>query len=88
MNKPMTERGMSPRELDWRINGVPVYIYKRPNGGVIYPSMFDFDRFGVEALATVRVPIAEVQDMTDPEELYKHPKVVAKLKELTGVNAV
>lgn len=72
---------ISPRLLDWAINGVPVYIRRRPFDGVIYATTHDFSRFIDEpVLATVRVPItAETPADFNPEE---HESVLKKLAEL------
>lgn len=70
---------MTPRLLDWAINGVPVYIYRRASGGV-YATKHDFSRFGVNAIATVRVKITEKTPAgydveTDPAVLKKLAKL-------------
>lgn len=50
---------ISPRMLDWIINGVPVYIRRRPSDGVAYATTEDFSRFlpNEPALETVRLMI-------------------------------
>jgi len=49
-------RKISARELDWVLNGVPVYIRRRPLDGKLYATRFDFSQFVKEPpLATVRV---------------------------------
>lgn len=51
---------VSPRLLDWVLNGVPVYIRRRPADGVPYATTYDFSKFLTEApLETVRVQIAK-----------------------------
>jgi hypothetical protein len=58
---------ISPALLDAAINGVKVYINRRPDGSV-YGTVHDFERFGVKPLKIVRVPL----DFPDPEN---HPDV-------------
>lgn len=72
---------MTPRQLDWILNGVPVYIRKRPIDGVYYATMQDFSRFLKEAPdAEVRVKITvETPKDFDP---CGAPEVLAKLHEL------
>jgi hypothetical protein len=44
--------------LDWALNGVPVYIRKRPIDGAVYATTFDFSKFIREAaLETMRVHV-------------------------------
>lgn len=73
---------MTPRQLDWILNGVPVYIRRRPSDGEVYATMYDFSRFIKEApLAEVRVKITvETPKDYDP---CTAPKVLAKIAELS-----
>ena len=72
---------MNPRTLDYLINGVPVYIRRRPTDGVAYATTYDFSRFIKEPpLATVRVRIEDATTVTF-EELKQCPQVRAKLAE-------
>lgn len=50
---------LSPRLLDWALNGVPVYIRRRPADGVAYATTYDYSRFlpNEPPLDTVRVMI-------------------------------
>ncbi len=85
--KPEVYRGhrrkakMTPRLMDWILNGVPVYIRRRPVDGALYATAYDFSRFlKEEPEATVRVKItAETARDFDPETA---PEVLAKLAEL------
>jgi hypothetical protein len=67
--------------LDWVLNGVPVYIRKRPSDGKLYATTYDFGRFLKEpALATVRVRLAkDTPKDFKPEE---HRSVLKKMREL------
>ena len=47
---------MTPKQLDYIINGAKVFIYRRSDGST-YPSLDDFSRFGVEAEDVIRVPL-------------------------------
>lgn len=47
---------MTPKQLDYIINGAKVFIYRHPDGST-YPSLDDFSRFGVEAEKIVRVTL-------------------------------
>lgn len=73
--------GVSPRLLDWALNGVPVYIRRRPADNKLYATTYDFSQFIKEPpLATVRVPVgADTPRDFKPEE---HPKVLKALAEL------
>ena len=58
---------MTPKQLDYIINGAKVFIYRRADGS-IYPSLDDFSRFGVKAEKEVRVkltPESTVQSVLD-----------------------
>lgn len=72
---------MTPRLLDWILNGVPVYIRKRPADGALYATKYDFSRFiREEPVATVHVKITvETPKDFDP---CGAPAVLAKLREL------
>lgn len=70
---------ISPRMLDWLINGVPVYIYKHPDGSY-YAATEDFNRyFAVKSVETVRLPIEPNTPVTWKPELDE--RVLAKLRE-------
>lgn len=73
---------MTPRLMDWILNGVPVYIRKRPSDGVLYATTHDYSRFiREEPEATVRVKITvETPKDFDPCEA---PEVLAKMRELS-----
>lgn len=71
---------MTPRELDWIISGMPVYINKRPHDGGIYATIHDYSRFNIKPLATVRVPL---KDLTKADDALTHPTVTAKIKEFS-----
>lgn len=75
-------RKISARELDWVLNGVPVYIRRRPLDGKLYATMFDFSQFVKEPpLATVRVRLAkDTPKDFKPEE---HESVLKKIRELS-----
>lgn len=47
---------MTPKQLDYIINGAKVFIYGRPDG-TVHASVHDFERFGTKALETVRVKL-------------------------------
>lgn len=71
----------TPRMLDWALNGVPVYIRKRPIDGQFYATMTDFSRFikeAPEAEVRVRITVDTPKDF-DP---CGAPEVLAKLYEL------
>lgn len=54
------KEGISPRQLDILCNGYPVRFYKRPADGVIYASLYDYSRFRVDPLHTIRVPLDKI----------------------------
>jgi hypothetical protein len=70
---------MSPRALDWCVNGVPVYIRRRPVDGSVYATTCDFSKFlREEPLETLRIPVGDVYDIRDwKAEL--DPRVIAAL---------
>jgi hypothetical protein len=71
---------ISPRLLDYVLNGVPVYIRRRPADGVAYATTYDFSRFIKEApLATMRLRVEK--DTLATWEPETDPRVIAKLKE-------
>lgn len=73
--------GVTPRMLDWAINGVPVNIYHRgasPDRPHYYATIHDFTRFKVTPVAVVRVP---VQGLVNEDSAISHPTVLAKLDE-------
>lgn len=76
---------MTPRELDWLANGVPVRIYLSPATGKHYASIHDH---GVTAtLDMIRVPIIGEGAAGPPyteASLLGHPSVVKRLAELNA----
>lgn len=53
---------ITPRQLDWLCNGVPVYIRRRPADGAVYATTTDFTRFITEPpLETLRIPLESVE---------------------------
>lgn len=71
---------VSPRMLDWAINGVPVYIRRRPIDGVAYATTYDFSRFiKEEPLETMRVRVPK--DALRDWDAEKDPRVIKKLAE-------
>lgn len=69
---------VTPRMLDWALNGVPVYIRRRPIDGVAYATIVDFSRFIREApLHTMRVR----KDTPAGWDPTTHPSVVKKVAE-------
>lgn len=76
----MADRQITPAILDAVINGVPVFIYKRPGDGVHYASLDDYARHFGSSFAPVEV--FRVPARPDLEvDFLKWPEVVAKLKE-------
>jgi hypothetical protein len=57
---------MTPKQLDYIINGAKVFIYKR-HDGTVYASVQDFERFGVKPLETVRVKLSETSSVQSVE---------------------
>ncbi len=71
---------MSPRALDWLVNGVPVYIRRRPIDGVAYATVQDLSKFIDEP------PLEVVRLMSDKDTLATwepadDPRILAKLEE-------
>ena len=64
---------MRPGALDALINGIKVYINRRPQDGSVYATVHDFSRFGVKSLKVVRVPLS----CLNPEQ---HPDVLKALE--------
>jgi hypothetical protein len=74
--RPRAPRHVSPRALDWCINGVPVYIRRRPADGTVYATTADFSMFlREEPLETLRIPVGDISDIRawEPE---KDPRVL------------
>lgn len=70
---------ISPRLLDWVLNGVPVYIRRRPSDGIAYATTTDFSKFLTEApLETIRVTIKK--DTPKEFDPCTDPKVLAALE--------
>ena len=59
-----------PAHLDMAINGVKVFIYRRPDESAVYASIHAFTDVQVKPLRIMRVPIDYAGD---PEQ---HPDVV------------
>jgi hypothetical protein len=71
---------VSPRMLDWALNGVPVYIRRRPIDGVAYATTYDFSQFIKEPpLHTMRVRINK--DTPAGWDPTTHKSVVKKVAE-------
>lgn len=71
---------VSPRMLDWMLNGVPVYIRRRPIDGVAYATIQDFSRFIKEApLETIRLMVDK--DTLASWEPEKDIRIIRKLAE-------
>lgn len=76
--------GVTPRMLDWAINGVPVNINYRGASAdrpAYYATIHNFERFGVQPAAVVRVP---VKGLVNEESALSHPTVLAKLDEFNS----
>jgi hypothetical protein len=71
---------VTPRMLDWAINGVPVYIRRAPVDGKAYATTYDYSRFIKEPpLETVRLMVKpDTLASWKPEE---DPRILAKLAE-------
>jgi hypothetical protein len=66
--------------LDWVLNGIPIYIRRRPIDGVAYATINDFSKFVKEPpLDTMRVRITK--DTPAGWDPTSHPRVVKKLAE-------
>lgn len=79
--KRYVRKNLTPRQLDWLLNGVPVYIRRRPDG-TLYATSFDFSKFlpGEEPEATLRLRFDKFTPADwVPEE---DPKVLEKLEEM------
>lgn len=71
---------ISPRALDWILNGVPVYIRRAPIDGKAYATTYDFSKFVREApLEIMRLPIEKDTLATWKPEA--DPRVIKKLAE-------
>lgn len=80
---------MTPRELDWLANGVPVRIYLSPATGKHYATIHDHGRFGggLTPLEIIRVQLIGLMAAERPwteAGLLGHPSVVKRLAELNG----
>jgi hypothetical protein len=47
---------MTPKMLDYVVNGAKVFIYKRPDGSK-YATVHDFSKFGLKEMILIRVPL-------------------------------
>lgn len=72
----MQAQGMSPLQLDMLINGLKVFIYRRPSDQVVYAELCDFSRFGVDALEVVRIPLDKLTPTTKREDVLGDPIVL------------
>lgn len=72
---------MTPKQLDYIINGAKVFIYKRPSDGKIYASLHDYSVFGVGALEVVRVKLNEKSTM---ESVENDPAVTRRVSALSS----
>lgn len=71
---------VTPRQLDWALNGMPVYIRRRPADGVAYATTYDFSRFiREEPLQVIRVKFDTIEQFRDynPE---KDPRIIRALE--------
>lgn len=74
---------VSPRMLDWAINGVPVYIRRRPVDGVAYATTYDYSKFMSEApLETMRVHVPK--DALATWDAAQDPRVIKRLRHYNG----
>jgi hypothetical protein len=71
---------MTPKQLDYIINGAKVFIYRRPDGRA-YASLHDYSDFGVDALEVVRVKLDEKSTL---ESVENDPAVVARTLALSS----
>jgi hypothetical protein len=71
---------MTPKQLDYILNGPEVFIYRRPDK-TIYASTCDFSRFGVQAIEIVRVKLNENSTV---ESVESDPLVIERLSTLSS----
>lgn len=71
---------MTPKQLDYIINGAKVFIYKRFDGK-IYASVHDFQGFGHNPIETVRVKLDENSTV---DSVKSHPDVIARISALSS----
>ena len=71
---------MTPLVLDTILNGVKVYIYRHQDGS-IYPTIHNFERFGVKSLQTVRVPVTLTSTL---ESVLAHESIQKAIKRLSN----
>lgn len=71
---------VSPRMLDWAINGVPVYIRRGPIDGKAYATTYDYSRFlpHDSPLETMRVRVPK--DALRDWDAAKDPRVIKALE--------
>jgi hypothetical protein len=70
---------MTPKQLDYILNGAKVFIYKHPDGSA-YASVHDYSKFGVAAIEVVRVKLDEKSTV---ESVETDPAVVARTLSLS-----
>jgi hypothetical protein len=70
---------ITPRLLDWAINGVPVYIRRRPADGYAYATVMDFTGFVSDGpIETIRMKVTA--DTPTDYNFETDPYIVAKVK--------
>lgn len=71
--------GVSPRALDAVLNGLKVYIRRRPADGVAYATSYDFSKFVMaEPLETMRLSFDTTEDLKAVyDNLEADPRVKA-----------
>ena len=71
---------MSPKQMDYVLNGAKVFVYQRPDG-TRYATVHDFSRFGVEEVALVRVKLTPTSTV---ESVLNAPEVLEALGTRAG----
>jgi hypothetical protein len=71
---------MTPKQLDYILNGAKVFIYKRFDGK-IYASVHDFQGFGHSPVELVRVKLDENSTV---ESVESDPAVAKRISALTS----
>ena len=66
---------MTPKELDYVLNGAKVFIYERPDG-TRYASVHDYSRFRAKEVALIRVPLTPTSSV---ESVLNTPEVIEAL---------
>lgn len=86
----MVSTNLTPKMLDWAINGIPVHIHRRPqllldrnpHMHSHYATIYDFARYNVPTLEVIRVPVP-MSALSDWDPT-KHESVLARLKALNA----